>query len=87
MSLTVPTRFKFYTLTCLFGFVPMDVSVLPFQRMGPERMPVYAIHTTSIPQMIENKTVAADIKKKMDDLFITRLQHNINRLTKGGNQG
>ena len=55
--------------------------------MGPERMPVYAIHTTSIPQMIENKTVAADIKKKMDDLFITRLQHNINRLTKGGNQG
>ena len=26
MSLTVPTRFKFYTLTCLFGFVPMDVS-------------------------------------------------------------
>ena len=61
--------------------------VLPFQRMGPERMPVYAIHTTSIPQMIENKTVAADIKKKMDDLFITRLQHNINRLTKGGNKG
>lgn len=56
--------------------------ILPFQRMGKERMPVYAIHTTSIPQMIENDRVAADIKAKMDELFTTRLQHHIERLQK-----
>lgn len=56
--------------------------VLPFQRMGEDRMPIYAIHTTSVPQMIENKDVSADIKQKMDDLFVKRLQHNIERLTK-----
>ena len=56
--------------------------ILPFQRMGESRMPVYAIHTTSIPQMIENDKVAADIKEKMDELFTTRLQHHIDRLQK-----
>lgn len=57
--------------------------ILPFQRTGESRMPVYAIHTTSIPQMIENETVAADIQQRMDDLLTTRLEHNVSRL-KGG---
>lgn len=56
--------------------------VLPFQRIGKSRMPISAVHTTSIPQMISNQTVATDIKKNMDDLFVKRLQHNIDRLTK-----
>lgn len=56
--------------------------VLPFQRTSEQRMPIYAIHTTSIPQMIENEKVASDIKERMDGLFTTRLQHHIDRLKK-----
>lgn len=55
--------------------------ILPFQRMGESRMPVYAIHTTSIPQMIENKTVSADIQEKLGTLMEERLEHNLERYT------
>ena len=51
--------------------------VLPFQRVGDSRTPVYAIHTISIPQMIENEQVATDIQGRIDELLTTRLQHNI----------
>ena len=54
--------------------------VLPFQRMGDSRKPVYVIHTTSIPQMIENEQVATDIQGRIDELLTTRLQHNIERM-------
>ena len=30
--------------------------------------------------MIENETVSADIKARMDELLVTRLQHNVDRL-------
>ena len=54
--------------------------VLPFQRMTKKRMPIYAIHTTSIPQMIENKKVSEDIHGRIDDLLAERLQHNVDRI-------
>lgn len=57
--------------------------VLPFQRMGDSRKPVYVIHTTSIPQMIENEQVATDIQGRIDELLTTRLQHNIERMKAG----
>ena len=57
--------------------------VLPFQRMGDSRKPVYVIHTTSIPQMIENEQVATDIQGRIDELLTTRLQQNIERMKAG----
>ena len=57
--------------------------VLPFQRMGDSRKPVYVIHTTSIPQMIENEQVATDVQGRIDELLTTRLQHNIERMKAG----
>lgn len=57
--------------------------VLPFQRVGDSRTPVYVIHTTSIPQMIENEQVATDIQGRIDELLTTRMQHNIEQASSG----
>lgn len=57
--------------------------VLPFQRVESDRrLPVYAIHTVSIPQMIENEVVAQDIHERVEELFIKRLQHHVDRAVK-----
>ena len=55
---------------------------IPFKRTTEKRYPIEAIKTVSIPQMIGNDTVAADIQKRMDELLATRLQHNTERLAK-----
>lgn len=55
---------------------------IPFKRTTKKRYPIEAVKTVSIPQMITNEKVAADIKVRMDDLLTTRLQHNVDRLTK-----
>lgn len=38
---------------------------LPYQRVGRPRLPIYQLKTVSIPQMIENDTVAADIQDRI----------------------
>ena len=53
---------------------------IPFKREGKKRLPIEAIRTVSIPQMITNEKVAADITARMEELLQTRLQHNTERL-------
>lgn len=53
---------------------------IPFKREGKVRTPIEAIRTVSIPQMITNERVAADIQARMDELLATRLQHNADRI-------
>jgi hypothetical protein len=55
---------------------------IPFQRTGRARTPIEAIKTVSIPQMIQNETVAAQIQTSLDELLMTRLNHHIERLTR-----
>lgn len=54
---------------------------IPFQRTGNGRYPIQAIKTVSVPQMIanENDGVANNIKKDINDLLNTRLEHNLKR--------
>lgn len=53
---------------------------IPFKRATEKRLPIQAIRTVSIPQMITNEKVAEDIKARMDELLATRLQHNTERI-------
>lgn len=60
----------------------LETTEIPFKRTTEARLPIAAIRTVSIPQMIGNEKVAADIKVRLNDLLLTRLQHNINRYCK-----
>lgn len=53
---------------------------IPFKRETVKRLPIEALRTVSIPQMIENEQVSADIQKRIDELLSARLQHNTERL-------
>lgn len=53
---------------------------IPFKRTTEKRLPIEAIKTVSIPQMITNETVSADIQARMDELLAKRLQHNTERI-------
>lgn len=53
---------------------------IPWKRATEKRLPLHVIKTVSIPQMITNEKVSADIKARMDELLTTRLQHNVERL-------
>lgn len=60
----------------------LGTTEIPFKRTTDARLPIDAIRTVSIPQMIGNQTVAADIKVRLNNLLMTRLQHNIDRYCK-----
>lgn len=60
----------------------LGTTQIPFKRTTAARLPIEAIRTLSIPQMIGNETVAADIKVRLNNLLLTRLQHNIDRYCK-----
>jgi len=55
---------------------------IAYKRTTEKRLPIDAIRTVSIPQMITNETVAADIEKKMNGLLQDRLDHYTQRLAK-----
>ena len=57
-----------------------EAPYIAWRRVGKNRQPVWPIRTLSIPQMINNEKVEADIQAKMEELLITRLQHNTERL-------
>lgn len=57
-----------------------DAPYIAWRRVGKNRQPVYPIRTVSIPQMITNEKVEADIKVKIEELLLIRLQHNTERL-------
>lgn len=52
---------------------------MPFQRSAQKRQDVKALRTISIPQMITNDKVAADINKRIDTELGKRLQHHLDR--------
>ena len=53
---------------------------IPFKREGEKRLPIKAIRTVSIPQMISNEIVAQDIKERMENLLNARLNHNLDKI-------
>lgn len=53
---------------------------IPFKRKTAKRLPIEAIRTVSIPQMITNEKVSTDIQARIDELLTKRLQHNTERL-------
>ena len=55
------------------------VSAIPFQRMSRTRTDIKKFTTISVPQMIDNETVNANIYKKLNDETAKRLQHNLDR--------
>ena len=57
-----------------------EAPYIAWRRVGKNRQPVWPIRTLSIPQMITNEKVNADIKERMEDLLIKRLNHNTERL-------
>lgn len=52
---------------------------IPFQRKGPDRKDVEVIRSTSVPQMITNKTVEASIYNNIEDGLTKRLEHHVNQ--------
>lgn len=54
--------------------------MLPWQRVGKKRLPVYAIRTVSVPQMVENSAVRADYEPKIDAMITELVEKNIDEL-------
>lgn len=57
-------------------------SDIPFQRKGATRTPIEAIRTVSVPQMIENEDVAAQIRKNIDEGLTKRIEHHTEQILK-----
>lgn len=53
---------------------------IPFKRTGKGRTPIEAIKTVSIPQMIGNTTVNAQVQKSIDENLTKRLMHHMNSI-------
>lgn len=57
--------------------------VLPFQRKYEDKKyPIYAIRSVSIPQMIENEKVTEDINQRIDKLYTSKLEKNVENVLK-----
>lgn len=54
-------------------------TMIPFQRSPGGKYPVTAIHTLSVPQMVDNEKVNTAIYKKLNEETAKRLQHNLDR--------
>lgn len=52
---------------------------IPYQREGDGRTPIKSIKTVSIPQMITNEEVQAEIRKNIDEGLGKRLDHHLKR--------
>lgn len=53
---------------------------IPFKRSTQKRLPIEAIRTISIPQMITNETVAERIQESLQTLLAERMKHNADRI-------
>lgn len=54
--------------------------MLPWQRVGKKRLPVYAVKSVSIPQMVENEAVRADYEPKIDAMITKIVQENVDAI-------
>ena len=52
---------------------------IPFQREGSGRLPIHAVKTVSVPQMIDNEKVNAAIYERIAEEGIKRLNHHVDR--------
>lgn len=55
--------------------------VIPYQRKGEGRGPTHAVHTVSVPQMIDNDARPV-IEEKISEMLEKRFNHYIDRLMK-----
>lgn len=55
---------------------------IPFQRSGTERLPIEAIKTVSVPQMIDNERVSKNIYTRMNEELGKRLEHHMKQIMK-----
>lgn len=51
--------------------------MIPFQRTRDTRLPVEALRTVSVPQMVTNPDVAEKIQENIDEGLTKRLQHHV----------
>lgn len=52
---------------------------IPFQREGAARLPIQAVKTVSVPQMIDNEKVNKAIYERIAEEGIKRLNHHVDR--------
>lgn len=57
-----------------------STTMIPFQRSPGGKYKVEAIHTLSVPQMVDNEKVNAKIYEKINEEAAKRLQHHIDRI-------
>lgn len=55
---------------------------IPFQRRSEERSDVVSIKSTSVPQMIENEKVAANIQTRISEGLQKRLEYHVEQAMK-----
>jgi hypothetical protein len=55
---------------------------IPFQRKGDSRLPIESKKTVSIPQMIGNAQVEAQIRTNIDEGLSKRVEHHFNQVMK-----
>jgi hypothetical protein len=55
------------------------IHFIPFQRVGKSRLPIKPIKTVSVPQMVDNEDVRAEIDKRLGEGLQKRLEHNVQR--------
>lgn len=53
---------------------------IPFQRVSDSRLPIKAIKTLSVPQMLTNEEVAKKINENIDEGMAKRLEHHLQRM-------
>jgi len=53
--------------------------LIPFQRVGAARLPIISIKTLSIPQMLTNETVAANIQQNIEAGLGKRVENHMNQ--------
>ena len=57
-------------------------SEIPFRRQTAKRLPIDAIRTVGIPQMITNEQNAALISERINELLQERVAHQVDRMNK-----
>lgn len=55
---------------------------IPFQREGPDRLPIRSVKSVSVPQMITNSDAAERINKRINTELDKRFAHNLERFSK-----
>lgn len=71
----------------LLGAFVADVNgAKVFKREGKARLPINKLFGPSVPQMLSNEDVRAVIEREGQQTFLTRSEHEINRILGSGTQ-